>query len=215
MRLSTLHLLPSTLLLTLTTAFQLPNFQPFFSAFTVSISDFIPPTTNNETSSPHDLLKRQYSNTCPTDYHDCSNIGGPGLCCPSADVCSADFAGNIACCPTGVACSGTIGGVITAGTVNSYGSLVGASGSVTPVPGSSSLTYASGPATTTTAGLVPASAPSTVGVPSGSATATGGTGIFYDGSTVATPGAAVRGAQVVSLSLDHVFRFTLMPSCSH
>jgi hypothetical protein len=60
-----------------------------------------------------ELLKRQNSNGCASNYFGCANLGVPGLCCPRTAVCSADQAGHVACCPQGAACTGSIG-VITA-----------------------------------------------------------------------------------------------------
>jgi hypothetical protein len=188
MRLTSLYLLPTTIV----AAFQLPNFESFLSALPISIDDYIRPNTTDPP--PHDLLKRQFSNTCPTDFHACNNLGAPGLCCASAAVCSPDANGNVACCPIGAECSGTINGVITAGTVNSDGSLIHGPSAT----GTSSFVRA-GSGTTT--GLVPASIESTASTQqsgSGTATRTGG-GFIVDGtSTVASPGAGVRRFDVVS-----------------
>lgn len=95
------------------------------SPFIQPILDILPQSYTNATAQ-HELLKRQYSNTCPTGYNNCANMGAAGLCCNPSAVCSADYAGNVACCPTGAACTGTISGVITAGTVDNSGALVGA-----------------------------------------------------------------------------------------
>lgn len=197
MRLQRLYLLP----VTLTTALQLPNLQDiqsFVSAFSISLEDYIPPSflSNDTSPSEHELLRRQFSNTCPTDFHPCNKLGAPGLCCASAAVCSPDANGNVACCPTGAVCTGAITGVITGGTVNSDGSFIGGGRTGT---GTSSFVYAG---STTTQGLVPASVPSTVSsqqLGSGTATRTGG-GFIIDGtSTVASPGAGLRRVDVVSI----------------
>ncbi|GAB7361137.1 hypothetical protein MBLNU230_g1171t1 [Neophaeotheca triangularis] len=125
MRPSIVHLLALT---TTTTALTL-DFQPFFSALPQALLNHIPASLSNETSAnddaSNDLLKRQYSNTCPEDFNDCANLGAPQYCCAPNAVCSADFAGHVACCPRGAACSGTIGGIITEGTMYSDGQLVG------------------------------------------------------------------------------------------
>lgn len=57
-----------------------------------------------------DLLRRQGSgsNECDSGYAACINLGAPGLCCRTNQVCSADAANNVACCPLGAACTGTI-----------------------------------------------------------------------------------------------------------
>lgn len=170
---------------TLCTAFRIhPNIQNFIQAFSISLDDYLPPTYTPDRS--HELLKRQYSNTCPTHFSACSNLGASDLCCASGAVCSADAAGHVACCPIGAACSGTIAGVITAGTVNSLGSLISGSATTTlDGQGTSSFVNAI-TATTTSNGLVNASP-------------TSGNGFVIDGtSTVATPGAAMRGAEIVS-----------------
>lgn len=200
-----LYALPTALLLTTATAFRLPDFQPFFSALPISLQDYIPPSLSNDTAQ-HDLLKRQYSNTCPTSFDSCSNLGAANLCCASNAVCSADYAGNVACCPSGAACSGTISGIITAGTMNSDGVLVGATGTGTDTSGlaAASATTTTGfetASTTTGNGLVAASTTATtLGTDTGGLVTSTGSGFVLDGtSTVATPGAGVRAAQIVSI----------------
>jgi hypothetical protein len=188
MRCST-HLL--ALYATTVTALQLPNLQPFLSAIPITFSDYFPPTVDHanvqrvEQSPPsqksqqqlHELFRRQDSDTCPSGYNNCSNIGAPGLCCSPSARCSADAAGHVACCPRGAACTGTIGSIATTTGSGSGTSSVTSSGTA-----SSGL-------------LVPASTTQ-------SATATGLTttgGFVLDGTeTVATPGAGMRGAQAVS-----------------
>ena len=209
-----LAFLPPSLLLSLTTALQLPNLQPYLSAisFPISLADYIPPTTANTTSDEarqHDLLKRQFSNTCPEDFNPCDNVGAPGLCCASAAACAADDAGNVACCPTGAVCTGVINGVITAGTVDSNGHLVSASagvsegggavagaggGQVITSVGSSYVVTGSG----STGGVVAASSPTSYGPVAG--VSSGGGFIVDGGSTVATPGMAGR-VELVSTCL--------------
>jgi hypothetical protein len=185
------HLL--ALYATTVTAIQLPNLQPFLSAIPIAISDYFPPAVDHADvqrvaqSTPsqksqqqlHELFRRQDSDTCPSGYNNCENIGAPGLCCSPSARCSADAAGHVACCPRGAACTGTIGGVATTGSTGSSSGVASAT---------SSGTISSGL-------LVPAS--TTQG-----ATATGLTtqgGFVLDGTeTVATPGAGMRGAQAVS-----------------
>jgi hypothetical protein len=58
-----------------------------------------------------ELVKRQAG--CATGYDSCSNLGAPGLCCRTTQVCSADAAGHVACCPLNNACTGTIGAIAT------------------------------------------------------------------------------------------------------
>lgn len=209
-----LALLSTPLLPSLTTALQIPNLQPYLSAlsFPISLSDYIPPTTANVTADPqHDLLRRQFSNTCPQNFNPCDNVGAPGLCCAEGVGCAADDAGNVACCPSGAVCTGVINGVITAGTVDGNGHLVSASagvnsdgavvgagavgsgGQVFTSVGSSYVMTASGSGI---GGVVAASSPSTIGPVAGASS--GGAFIVDGGSTVATPGAAGRAVEVVS-----------------
>jgi len=183
MRYATLLALPATVI-SIATAFQLPDFQPFLAALPVSLSDYIPPSVSNQTAQ-HELLKRQANGGCATGLENCSNLGDPGACCVTGAVCSPDALGHVACCPSGKACSGTVSGVVTAGTLNSDGSLVGAATTGTDTSGLVAATTM-----TTSNGLVLAS------------TTTAGTGsdfVLASGTTVATPGAGARAAQIVSL----------------
>jgi len=200
------------LIATLTTAIQLPNLQPFLSAIPISISDYIPQVASNASSEQvaHENLKRQNSNACPSSFNSCANIGAPGLCCSPNAVCSPDQAGHVACCPSGAACTGQISGVISSGSIDASGNVVGG-GAVAGATGSSSgfgglattsasttsttQNFESAQATTSGNGLVLASTQTT-------ATSAGGGGFIVDGgtSTVATPGAAVRAAEMVSAS---------------
>lgn len=186
---------------TLTTAFHFPDFQSF--CLPISLSDYVPSAdVLNQTAFEHADLLRRYSNTCPTDFNSCSNLGAPQLCCASAAVCSPDAAGNVACCPSGAACSGTISGVITAGTVNAQGSLIGVATTAGTSTNTGGVVGASTTSSTTSDGLVLASTQtSTTTTTTGSeaVSATGQTGFIIDGtSTVATPAGAVRAADVVS-----------------
>lgn len=169
-------------LASISTALQLPSLQPFLDALPDSLLDYLPSSIDNATE--HDLLKRQNSASCPSNWNNCANMGAATLCCNPSAVCSADFAGHVACCPSGVACTGTIGAVITAGTVDQSGNLVGATAAAT--------------AATTTAPFQAASTTTTSDSGSVIATSTGGNGFILQGSsTVATPALAVRGAQIV------------------
>lgn len=122
-----IHLL-LTLAITTSSAIEIP----FLSAITlpISLDDYFPPTfTQNETAKAEqrkhiDLLKRQ-NNACPTDFHACTNLNAPNLCCADAAICQPDDNGRVACCPSSSSCTGSVSGVITAGTVNTIGSLVG------------------------------------------------------------------------------------------
>ena len=196
-------LIPSALLILTASAsaLQLPSFQPFFAALPINLSDYISPThqqqsipppqpySPNPNNVPAELKKRQTTTTlastaCPTSFLSCANLGAPALCCAKNAVCSADFAGHVACCPSGAACSGTIGGVITGGTL-SGGSLVGAAAATSSGTSAGGLVAASTASTATTT----------------TSDGSGGGFVIASGSTVATPGGGIRGAQVVSLLL--------------
>ena len=194
----------SVTLLALSAAFRLPDFEPFISAlnFSLSISDYIPSTDNATLDQPHELLKRQFSNTCPDKFDSCTSLGAPGLCCAEAAVCSPDAAGNVACCPIGAVCSGTINEVVTAGELDELGRRIsatvssavdGALQTVTSVVSS----FVEG-ASSTVAEVVAAATPLTTAVTE--ATTEGGF-IIDEGSTVATFAGTVRNAQIVSLHL--------------
>jgi len=182
-----------------TSALQLPNLQPFLSAIPISLSDYIPqlePNTSAIELEPHENLKRQNSNSCPSSYNNCGNLGATGLCCSRNAVCSADYAGHVACCPTGAACTGSITSVAAGGAGSTVtGSTSSSSGLYGLAGGSTSTTSAL--QTSTTNGLVLASTQTTGG--SGQSASTNSGGFIVDGqSTVATPGAAVRAAELVS-----------------
>lgn len=193
------HLLPASLLVSQATALQLPHLQPFTSALANIFDDLLPNALDNNTAH-HDLLKRQSSNTCPVDYADCASLGAPNLCCISNAVCSADQAGMVACCPNGAVCTGTITGYITSGTVDSNGVLVG--GGAAATTSNSALVGTTAPTTSfqfytssSTDALVPAVTSATDG-----ATITGGF-IVAGSSTVATPGAGARQAEIVRIPI--------------
>ncbi|KAL1586915.1 hypothetical protein WHR41_04216 [Cladosporium halotolerans] len=176
----------------LASALQLPNLQPFFAALPISIADYIPPTPGHEISpeqnqaylpepqqNPENIFRRQDSDTCPSGYNSCGNIGAPDLCCSPSARCSADMAGHVACCPQGAACTGTIGGAATAGSTGSDGGFAAATSS----GASSGL-------------LVSASTTGTAATGSGDDNLQTSGGFVLDGGqTVATPGAGARGAQ--------------------
>lgn len=207
MRCSAFHLLPASLLVSVATSLQLPDLQPFLSALPNIFQDYIPQNLPNGTA--HDLLKRQYSNTCPDGFDSCSNLGAAQLCCMSGSVCSADYAGAVACCPSGAACTGTISGIITQGTIDaSNGAIVGG-GAVTGATSSGGLAtasasttsfsfFSSGAATTSNNGLVMATTQATIATDDSGSSGNGG--FIVDGtSTVATPGAGLRRAEIVSM----------------
>lgn len=203
MRSSSLLLLPAALLVSIpgSIAIRAPDWQPFLSALPELLQDYLPISAPNSTSNTavHDVLKRQYSNTCPTGFNSCANLGAPSLCCMSDAVCSADSAGSVACCPSGAACTGTIGGIITGGTVDPSGGLVGVGSTATGVSASTTnFQFAS--STSSGDGLVAATTPSTVATDGGGDATTSGGFILNGGQTVATPGAAARAVQVVSIS---------------
>lgn len=210
---------------TLTTALQLPNLQPFLSAIPISISDYIPQLAPNASSEEavHENLRRQNSNTCPSSFNSCANLGAPGLCCSENAICAPDQGGHVACCPSGAACTGRISGVISSGSVDASGNVVGG-GAVAGATGSTSgfggLATASASATSTTQsfesaqattsgnGLVLASTQTTAADGSGQTSAGGGGFIVDGGSTVATPGAAMRAAEMVSFILQFCRRYS-------
>lgn len=205
MRYAALFAIPAAIL-GIATAFHLPDFQPFFDALPIAVSDYIPASLSNQTAQEHDVLKRQYSNTCPTSFINCQNLGAPQLCCAPSAVCSPDAAGHVACCPSGLACSGTIGGVITAGTLNSNGVVQGGAATGATTGGTLATASATTTIPTTTAGAVPTTTNSNglvlatgqTTVATGGA-ATGSQFVVASGTTVATPAAAVRAAQIVML----------------
>lgn len=174
---------------TLINAIQIPNVQSFLAA--IPLLDY---TIGNTTQ--HELAKRQTTG-CPTSYNNCGNLGQPGLCCAATAVCSADALGRVACCRSGVACSGTIGGIITGGTVDGNGNLVGVAATTTALSASTGGGY--GATTTTTNGFGAATTAVTTTTAAAGATtatgfATGGNGgfIIASNSVVAQPGAAGR-----------------------
>lgn len=201
MRASTFLLPASLLTFTTTSALQLPNFEPFLAA----LQPYIPEHLQSNDTAEHDFLKekRQYSNTCPEDFNSCANLGAPSLCCMTDSICSADQAGHVACCPSGAACTGTIGGVITGGTIGSNGAVVGGAGAATATSNNGML---AGSAATTTSFQYPSSTSSNNGLVAATTQATLATGdgasgngfIVAGSSTVATPGAGIRRAEVVS-----------------
>ena len=202
MRCSALHLLPTGLLVSVAAAIDL---QPFLSALPNLWHDYLPHALHND--SAHELLKRQNANACPTGFASCAHLGAPQLCCMSSAICSADFAGNVACCPSGAACTGTITGIVASGTIDSNGVMVGGGGGGAAATGTSNAGLAGGSSATTTSfefasstpsnnGLVAATTQGTVATNNGGTTGNGF--IIAGSSTVATPGAGVRRADIVS-----------------
>ncbi|KAI7257371.1 hypothetical protein KC345_g10803 [Hortaea werneckii] len=198
----------AAVLATSTHALRLPtiDLQPFLSALPISIHDYIPSTLSNQTAQ-HELLRRQ-SDNCPNDFRNCANLGAPGVCCASNAVCSADFAGNVACCPSGAACSGRISSIVTEGTVNSNGVLVGAGGAATATTGTDDsdglaastatmTTEFQNPTSTTGGGLVAASTDdSNTAVTDDGSQGSTTNFVANGGTTVATPAAGVRRADI-------------------
>ena len=216
----------AAVLATSTHALRLPtiDLQPFLSALPISIHDYIPSTLSNQTAQ-HELLRRQ-SDNCPNDFRNCANLGAPGVCCASNAVCSADFAGNVACCPSGAACSGRISSVVTEGTVNSNGVVVGGAGAAAATTGtdnSDGLAASTAPTTTdfqnptgtTGGGLVAASTDdSNTAVTDDGSQGTTTNFVANGGTTVATPAAGVRRADIVSPPRPiHVLSFTKDLKC--
>jgi len=118
-------------LLSILTATSVALEIPFVRALSlpISIDDYIPPTyQSNRPVDYHlerDLRRRDSSDSCPANFHSCANIDAPGVCCADAAVCRNDGNGQVACCPSGAVCTGIVRGTITAGTVNTVGSIIG------------------------------------------------------------------------------------------
>ncbi|KAI6902710.1 hypothetical protein KC318_g11019 [Hortaea werneckii] len=193
-------------LATSTHALRLPtiDLQPFLSALPVSLQDYIPSNLSNQTGQ-HELLRRQ-SDNCPNDFRNCANLGAPGVCCASNAVCSADFAGNVACCPSGAACSGRISSVVTEGTVNSNGAVVGGAGATAATTGTdnsdglataTTTTDFQNPTSTNGGGLVAATTDdSNTAVTDDGSQGTSTNFVANGGTTVATPAAGIRRADI-------------------
>ncbi|KAI7546206.1 hypothetical protein KC331_g5765 [Hortaea werneckii] len=204
----TTAIVAAAVLATSTHALRLPtiDLQPFLSALPISLQDYIPSNLSNQTVQ-HELLRRQ-SDNCPNDFRNCANLGAPGVCCASNAVCSADFAGNVACCPSGAACSGRISSVVTAGTVNSNGAVVGGAGAAAATTGtdnSDGLAASTAPTTTdfqtptstNAGGLVAATTDdSNTAVTDDGSQGTNSNFVNNGGTTVATPAAGVRRADI-------------------
>ncbi|KAF2706825.1 hypothetical protein K504DRAFT_412410 [Pleomassaria siparia CBS 279.74] len=90
-----------------------------------------------------ELVKRQ-GTTCATGYAGCSNLGAPGLCCRTNQVCSADAAGHVACCPLNNACTGTIGGIAGATSLHSTSTFPAATTTVSSNPFATITTTSTG-----------------------------------------------------------------------
>ncbi|KAI6892492.1 hypothetical protein D0869_16158 [Hortaea werneckii] len=202
----TTAIVAAAVLATSTHALRLPtiDLQPFLSALPISLQDYIPSNLSNQTVQ-HELLRRQ-SDNCPNDFRNCANLGAPGVCCASNAVCSADFAGNVACCPSGAACSGRISSVVTAGTVNSNGAVVGGAGAAAATTGTdnsdglasaTTTTDFQTPTSTNAGGLVAATTDdSNTAVTDDGSQGTNTQFVANGGTTVATPAAGVRRADI-------------------
>ncbi|KAI7347323.1 hypothetical protein KC354_g13977 [Hortaea werneckii] len=202
----TTAIVAAAVLATSTHALRLPtiDLQPFLSALPISLQDYIPSNLSNQTVQ-YELLRRQ-SDNCPNDFRNCANLGAPGVCCASNAVCSADFAGNVACCPSGAACSGRISSVVTAGTVNSNGAVVGGAGAAAATTGTdnsdglasaTTTTDFQTPTSTNAGGLVAATTDdSNTAVTDDGSQGTNTQFVANGGTTVATPAAGVRRADI-------------------
>ncbi|KAI7297775.1 hypothetical protein KC315_g18311 [Hortaea werneckii] len=204
----TTAIVAAAVLATSTHALRLPtiDLQPFLSALPISLQDYIPSNLSNQTVQ-HELLRRQ-SDNCPNDFRNCANLGAPGVCCASNAVCSADFAGNVACCPSGAACSGRISSVVTEGTVNSNGAVVGGAGAAAATTGTdnsdglaastaATTTDFQTPTSTNAGGLVAATTDdSNTAVTDDGSQGTNSNFVNNGGTTVATPAAGVRRADI-------------------
>jgi hypothetical protein len=149
----------------------------------------------------HDFLKkRQAASTgCPSSFNSCASAGAANLCCYSGATCTVDFSGRSACCPVGAVCTGTVSGVITAGTLSGNGQQVTATptSGATGNNGNGGLVTANSPTSMTNF----ATAQQTTFVQGGSNGQTSNGGFIVAGTnTVATIGAAVRGAEIVSIA---------------
>ncbi|EGP92102.1 uncharacterized protein MYCGRDRAFT_78893 [Zymoseptoria tritici IPO323] len=203
MRLSTLDILPTVLLASVVTALQLPDIQPFLAALPDVFQNYLATPIQNTTA--QELLKRQSSNSCPNGFNSCANLGAAGLCCMSNAVCSADNAGHVACCPSRAVCTGTIGGVITAGTINGNGGLVGGA---TGVGQTVTTSFQLAGTTTNGGGLVQATAPPTTNP----GVATGNGGFIIDGgNTVAVPAGGVRRAEIPGIVAAIIYLLEFLP----
>lgn len=182
------RLLTPLLACTIAAGLQLPNLQPFLTAVSPLLDQISLLTTSNSTE--HELLKRQNSNGCPAaGWNNCGSVGVSAFCCAPSAVCTADAANRLACCPSGASCTGTIGGYITSGTVDNNGNPIG--GAAAATTGTTATV-----ATTSTSGYVVATTTTTTG-----ATVSTGNGfIIASGATVAQPGRAARGVEIVSSS---------------
>ncbi|KAF1826597.1 uncharacterized protein K489DRAFT_377028 [Dissoconium aciculare CBS 342.82] len=197
---------------TLTSAsFSSSTPQPFTNAFDPFLGDiaFLSPAQraaeniNNATESyssaaAHDFLKKRQSGTnCPSSFNSCSSIGAANLCCISGTTCTADFAGRGACCPVGAVCTGTVLGVITAGTLNGNGVLVTATTTATGTASNNAnggLVTQNSPLPTTV--YAPTQMTSAVQGAGGNGATSNGGFIVAGTNTVATFGAAARGAEI-------------------
>jgi hypothetical protein len=201
----------TTATLTSTSAPSL-SLQPFLDALDPFLQDlallspaqYSSAIINNGTESPtpivHDYLKkRQAASTgCPSNFNSCASAGAANLCCYSGATCTVDYSGRNACCPVGAVCTGTVAGVITAGTLSGNGVLVSAAptSGATGNNGNGGMITANSPTTNF------ASAQQTTFVQGGSNGQTSNGGFIVAGTnTVATIGAAARGAEIVSIVL--------------
>ncbi|KAH8727516.1 hypothetical protein GQ44DRAFT_703363 [Phaeosphaeriaceae sp. PMI808] len=106
------------------TALATPNiFSPFEAAIpqsspntTIPDSSSSSPNDNNNSNANLELLRRQNSNACATNYFPCAALNAPGLCCPRTATCSPDQNRAVACCPIGALCTGTLGAPVATGT---------------------------------------------------------------------------------------------------
>ncbi|KAF2484328.1 hypothetical protein BDY17DRAFT_323190 [Neohortaea acidophila] len=172
-----LHLLPQGLLFSLATttaAFDLPYFSDI--SFPIRLSDYFQPIPTTNTITPHppqELRRRAGGGQCPTDFHACTNLNAPGLCCANAAICTPDDNGNVACCPSHSVCTGLVTGSITSGVLNSLGSVVGGSQTTGVVTGSAATQTTGGLVTTTPGATASSTSNNGVVIESNSPTGTG------------------------------------------
>lgn len=111
--------------------FAIAHARPDFLAAFVEPLPGTSPAQDNDTladAGSLELLKRQ-ENDCASGYSPCLNLGEPGLCCQTNQVCSRDGNQAVACCPTKSACTGTIHAVGPAFPTNPLPSFTSASSS--------------------------------------------------------------------------------------
>lgn len=203
-----LHLLPQGLLFSLatsTTAFELPFFSDI--SFPIRLSDYFQPIPAANTIKPHqiqppqELRKRAGGGQCPANFHACTNLNAPGLCCANAAICTPDDNGNVACCPSHSVCTGIVTGSITSGVVNSLGSVVGGSQTTGVVTGSAATQTTTGLVTTDSGATASSTSDNGVVIQSNSPAGTGTSRAVVLGGGGSAGSSGAKRAEVVSETL--------------